>query len=273
LTRRAEQGMAGDPNASLSVAIDLTVGTAVAGGNARTDEETVRWLRLAASQGHPDTFRLLGYHYSRGRGVRQDDAAAAYWFQRGSASGDHISMIALGLLHATGRGVPQDWGTAVAWWERARAKNPVASRFMGDAYACGLGIAPDPARAVELYKAAAATGESRSSTHVGHMYAKGCAEGSDEAAVQAYEDAAQQGDPEAQVELSELLRQGRGGHPNPYAAYTWARLAELRLASGELQARASAAVKAAVRQMLPAALPGQEALVQSLLASASRAMR
>ena len=273
LQRRAEEGMAGDPTASFSVALDLTLGDAVAGGTARTDEETVRWLRLAASQGNSNTFTLLGYHYATGRGVRQDDAAAAYWFQRGAATGDDVSMIALGLLHAAGRGVPQDWAAAAALWARAQGRNSLASRFAGDAYACGLGVDPNPARAVELYKAGAAQGDWTSSTHLAHMYAKGCAEGSDEAAVKAYEEAAQQGHPEAQVELSELLRQGRGGHPNPYAAYTWARLAELRLPAGALKTRASAAVAAAVRQMLPEALPKQEALVQSLIAAGSRPTR
>jgi TPR repeat protein len=273
VSRRAEQGLAGDANASLSIAMDLDFGAAFAGDPARTDEEVVRWLHLAASQGQSNAFRFLAYSYSHGRGVAQNDSAAAYWFHRAATDGDHVSMMAVGLLFAAGRGVPQDWGAAVHWLERARGGNPMASRFLGDAYACGLGVAPDPERAAALYKAAADRGESSSSTQLGHMYAKGCAEGSDEAAKKAYQAAADQGDPEAQVELSELVRQGRGEHPNPYSAYTWARLAELRLAPGELKTRATAAVKAAVRQMLPEALPAQEALVQSLFAWGSRPMR
>ena len=270
---RADQGLAGEGIASFGVAIDLDMGEALAGDNARTDEEVVKWLHLAASQGNSDAMMFLGYRFSHGLGVTQDYSAAAYWFHRSATSGDHISMVALGLLYAAGRGVPQDWAAAVRWWQRASGKAPLASRFLADAYACGLGIEPDPERAVALYKEGADKGDLSSSTHLGHMYTKGCAQGSDEAARKAYEQAADQGDPEAQVELSELVRQGRGGHPTPYSAYTWARLAELRLPDGPLKTRATAAVNAAVRLMRPEALPSQEALVQSLFLAASKVMR
>jgi TPR repeat protein len=274
LVNRAEDGLSGNPHASLSVAIDLSLEASIAAANPKGEQEVVRWLYLAASQEHPDAFRLLGHRYARGNGVQQDHAAAAYWFHRGASRGDAISMVALGLLYAAGRGVPQDWSAAARWWERAQSRAPLASRFAGDAYACGLGVTQDHARAVAAYKAAAERGESSSSTQLGHMYSRGCAETPDDAAaVKAYERAAEEGSPEAQIALSELIRQGRGADANPYRAYTWARLAELRLPAGALKDLAAERVKAAVRLMNPQAIPAQEAMVQDMVARAAKPLR
>jgi len=268
----AEEGFAGNPNASLSVAMHLSVEAAIAGEHPRTEEETVRWLFLAAQQNHHDAFRLLGYRYLRGRGVPHDPATAAYWFRQGARRDDPISMTALGLLFAAGRGVRQDWSEAVALWERAESRQPLAARFAGDAYASGLGTPQDHARAAALYKRAADM-ELSASIQLGHMYANRCAEGGDEAAVKAFERAADQGFPDAQIVLSHLLREGRGTDPNPYMAYTLARIAELRLPDGDMKTRASAAVASAKRLMRPEAIPSQEALVQDMVTRARTPIR
>jgi TPR repeat protein len=266
---RAADGLSGNGHASVGVAMHLAIESAMGGSHLPTEEEAARWVYLAATQSHPDAFRLLGFRYAHGRGVPQNDGAAAYWFHQGAVRGDEISMIALGLRYAAGRGVTQNWNAAVTWWTRAR-RNPIASRFLGDAYTCGLGVDVEPARAVAAYKAAADAGESSSSTQLGHLYANGCAGPDDPAAVKAYRLAADAGDPEAQVALSDLVRQGRGTEPNPYEAYTFARLAELRLPEGSLKALAAERVRSAVRLMNPEAIPAQEALVRSMIASAAR---
>ena len=270
--RVAAQGLAGDPNASLSVAMHLTTEAAIAGEHPRTEEETVRWLHLAAQQGHQDAFRLLGYRYSRGRGVPQDSAAAASWFRQGARVDDPISMTALGLLFAAGRGVRQDWNEAVALWERAAARQPLAARFAGDAYACGLGTPQNHASAAAMYKRVADK-ELSASIQLGHMYANRCAEGGDEAAVKAFERAADQGYPDAQIALSALVLDGRGTDPNPYKAYTLARIAELRLPDGTMKTQASEIAKRAARLMVPGALDMQERMVQDLIASAAKPFR
>jgi len=270
---RAADGISGNGHASIGVAMHLALESAMAGTDLRTEEEAARWLYLAVTQEHHDAFRLLAFRYAHGRGVAQNDTAAAYWFHQGALRGDEISMTALGLRYAAGRGVTQNWTAAVTWLRRAQAKTPLASRFVGDAYACGLGVDASPALAVEAYKAAAEAGELSSSTQLGHMYAKGCAVAADVEAVKAYERSADAGDPEAQVALSDLVRQGRGTDPNPYRAYTLARLAELRLPDGALKTLAAERARSAARQMSPEAIPGQEALVKSLIGSAAPVIR
>ncbi|HET7698286.1 MAG TPA: tetratricopeptide repeat protein [Vicinamibacterales bacterium] len=271
--RRAEDGLDGNYYASFGIAMHLSLESALAGGDPRMEEEAARWLHLAAAQENADAFRFLGLRYARGRGLEQNAAAAAYWFHQGALRGDPISMTALGLRYAAGSGVTQNWNAAARWWLRAQAHTPLASRFLGDAYACGLGVDLDPVRAEAAYKAAAEKGESSSSTQLGHLYAKRCVHAPDQAALEAYERAADDGDPEAQIELSDLVRQGRGTDPNPYRAYTLARLAELRLPEGAMKARAAERVKSAVRLMLPEAIPAQEALVQSLIAASAKPVR
>ncbi len=150
---RVDDAFAGNPNASVSVGYDLTAGTVVR----RNDEEAARWFYLAASQGHPDAFIQLGYRYSHGIGVPQNDETAAYWYRAGADHGDKGAMVALGLIYAAGRGVRQDWSAAVRWWQRAGDVG-LAARFLGDAYACGLGGEQDNQRAVSAYRRSVETG-------------------------------------------------------------------------------------------------------------------
>ena len=122
-----------------------------------------------------------------------------------------------------------DWATAVVWWKRANNW-----RFVGDAYACGLGVEQNDERAAAAYQRAA-NADMMSSIQLGHLYASGCtAPPSDDAAYKAYQRAADDGYPEAQIALSKMYLEGRGVTAVPYQAYFWARLAELRLPAGEL---------------------------------------
>jgi TPR repeat protein len=268
----AEDGLAGNPHASASTAMHFTAGTAIP----RNDEEAARWWYLAATQGHPDAYLQLGYRYHRGLGVRRNDKTAAYWFHTGASAGDRNAMVALGLLYAAGRGVPQDWSAAVAWWQQARSSpggSPLASRFLGDAYVCGLGIAQSYEEAVLAYKEWVDKGDVSSSVQLGHMYASGCAPPNDEAAVAAYRVAADQGDPEAQVSLSGLVREGRGVQQDAFEAYFWARLAERRLPPGRLRERAEAQAKQAARLMSAAHVKDTDAFVDSVIAEGTKPMR
>ena len=165
--------MSGNGNASIGIAWLTSAGTAVD----RDEQRVTAWFLFAAEQGHPNAFAPLGHRYLRGLGVEQNDRAAAYWFQLGASSGDTAAMSALGSLHAAGRGVPVDWATAVVWWKRANNW-----RFVGDAYACGLGVEQNDERAAAAYHRAA-NADMISSIQLGHLYASGCtAPPSDDAA-------------------------------------------------------------------------------------------
>jgi TPR repeat protein len=270
LPRLAEDALAGNPNASISLGYDLTIGTAIA----RNDKQAAGWFHLAARQGHPDAFMQLGYRYSHGVGVPQNDGTAAYWYGAGAAAGNKGAMIALGLLYAAGRGVEQDWAAAVHWWtEAAVSGGPLASRFIADAYVCGVGAEQNYQRAVAEYRKAADAGDASSSVQLGHMYRLGCASADDDIMVAAYQKAADAGDPEAQIALGELYLEGRGTAQSFYQAYMWSRLAERRLRPGPLRTAAAASAAAAARLMSPAEIKDAERFVESILVSGSTPMR
>jgi TPR repeat protein len=78
--------------------------------------------RAAADRGHARAQHNLGLMYQTGRGVPQDDGAAAQWFQRAAELGNVEAQNNLGNFYATGRGVPQDDVLALMWLSLASAR-------------------------------------------------------------------------------------------------------------------------------------------------------
>jgi TPR repeat protein len=259
-----ENGLDGNGNDSIGIAWLISGGTAVK----RDEKQATAWFLLAAEQGHPNAFGPLGQRYLRGLGVEQNESTAAYWFHRGAASGDRAAMSALGGLYAAGRGVPKDWAAAVAWWKRANNW-----RFVGDAYACGLGVEQDNERAAEAYQKGVENADMMSGIQLGHMYAAACTvPPSDDAAHQAYQRAADEGYPEAQIGLSKMYLDGRGVTPIPYQAYMWARLAELRLPAGELQSLARSRAEVAAKFLSAFEISDADKFVKRVIATGSEPM-
>jgi TPR repeat protein len=257
----ANDGLDGNSAASMSIAMEMTTGTALR----RDDVEAAKWFFLAGSQGHRDAYVQLGHRYHRGLGLEQSDVAAAYWFYQGAIHGDRLAMIALGGLYAAGRGVSQDWKVAVSWWRKANDH-----RFLGDAYACGLGAVHDNERAAQEYQTGADASDMSSAIQLAHMHAGKCAGASDDAlAFKWYEKAAQQGYPEAQVALAELMLQNRGDG-GPIGAYLWAKLAELRVPAGPLQSLAAKRAAEAARRLSAPEIAGTDTMVKEMIAAAPR---
>jgi TPR repeat protein len=267
----SDRALDGNPIASLIIATHLSARKTIFGDD-REEGEALRWLTFAAEQGNPDAFRLLAYRYAHGVGVAQDQAKAVALLEQGARRDDPVSMTALGLLLATGREGTQNLPAAVRWWLRAEARSPAASRYLGDAHACGAGVAQDRARALAAYKRFADR-DASSSIQLGHMYVRGCAASDDKAAFDAFKRAADQGYPEAQIELSDLLLKGRGAGTNAPEAYYWAKLAELRLPEGDMKTRAAERAAAAVRTMSSAEIAAADERVKSIIASGAKPVR
>ena len=130
----------------------------------------------------------------------------------------------------------------------------------------------DRARAVAAYRRFA-TKEISSGIQLGHMYVRGCAKADAKEAVAAFQRAADQGYPDAQIELSELLREGRGAEANASDAYYWARLAERRLAPGALKTRADESAGAAARLMSPTEISAGDDRVKAIMEAGAKPVR
>jgi len=257
LDMNINHGLAGNSASSFGIGLELTIGAPLK----RNDVEAAKWFLLSATAGHADAAVQLGHRYHRGLGLEQNDEAAAYWFYQGAKGGHPLGMIALGSLYAAGRGVPQDWSLAVSWWRQGKHH-----RFVGDAYACGLGVTENTERALREYEQGADTDDMGSVIQLGHMHAGKCAApADDEVAFKWFDKAAQRGYPEAQVALADLMLQSRvdGG---PLNALMWARLAELRLPDGELRTLAAKHAAAARLRLSPAQIAHTEAMVTSMIA-------
>ena len=87
-----------------------------------TDTPEIAALRVKANAGDADAQRFLGYAYSKGEGVPQDDAQAVAWYRKAAEQGYAGAQSSLGVLYAKGQGVPQDYVESHKW------RNLAASR-------------------------------------------------------------------------------------------------------------------------------------------------
>ena len=143
-------------------------------GVPQDDGEAVKWFRLAADQGNASAQSSLGYMYSTGEGVPQDDGEAVKWFRLAADQGNAWAQFSLGLTYYDGEGVPQDYGEAVKWYRLAADQgNASAQLNLGYMYSTGEGVPQDDGEAVKWYRLAADQGDASAQNNLGLMYAKG----------------------------------------------------------------------------------------------------
>lgn len=81
-----------------------------------------------AEQGHLDAQNNLGVMYNTGKGVKQDNAAAARWYRQAAERGHRDAQSNLAALYVTGKGVPQDYVLAYAWFNQAAQQGDESAR-------------------------------------------------------------------------------------------------------------------------------------------------
>ena len=238
------------------------------------ESNTLSWFVLAAAGDDPAVPALVAYRLLQGIGIPADLVAAAQWFRVGADRGDPRAMTALGLLYATGKGVGLNLSTAVRWWTRAGERGgPLAKRLLGDAYACGLGVDQDLERAVAIYRDNPIVNRAfrdslGSSVQLARMYRDACGVARDEKeALRLFDEESQSGDPEAQVEMGEMLLAGAGGEVLANQAYAWASFAALRLPPGTLRDRAEKLRRTAATRLTADAHRYADELVAATMAA------
>jgi len=153
--------------AAVLVAATAAVGT--------VQQDFIEALRAKAEQGDAQALASLGYMYSIGFGVPQDDAEAVRWYRLAADQGHDRAQYNLGLAYANGHfGVPQDEAEAVRWYRLAAdQRNSDAQYNLGIAYDNGQGVPEDDAEAVRWYRLAAAQGDDLAMFNLGAMYYEG----------------------------------------------------------------------------------------------------
>ncbi len=89
-------------------------------------------FRPVAQQGDAQAQNILGFMYSKGQGVPQDDAEAVRWFRRAAEQGDAEAQHNLGVMYLESRGVPQDYVQAYMWVNLAVAQGREDARKARD---------------------------------------------------------------------------------------------------------------------------------------------
>jgi len=137
--------------------------------------DKVSFLRSNAGAGDPDAQYRLGQLYlSGGVSILQDFEESAKWYRKAADQGHAEAQSSLGVLYGYGWGVPQDLAESAKWWRKAAEQgDPNAQNRLGEKYAEGEGVPKDYVEAVKWYRKAADQGWIGAQSALGSMYLKG----------------------------------------------------------------------------------------------------
>jgi len=187
----------------------------------------IKFLLRAALRGEAWAQAKLGYEYSLGRQIPNDDAEAVKWYLKAVDQGNSMAQCNLGYMYGHGRGVEKDHAEAARLYRLAAEQNdPMAQNNLGVMYRDGLGVPQDDAEAVKWYRKAVEKGNARAQCQLGLMYEMGRGVAADLAeACNWYRKAADQGDAVAQTNLGWMYENGRGVTKDRDEAIKWYRKA------------------------------------------------
>ena len=112
--------------ALLSIALLLAFGACVWGNT----PEQIAILEAAAEKGIAMTQILLGYAYSQGDGVPQDDKEAFKWYRKAAEQGNTDAQSSLGGAYRLGEGVIEDKVQAYARYNIAAANGGEGAKIV-----------------------------------------------------------------------------------------------------------------------------------------------
>jgi localization factor PodJL len=131
-------------------------------------------LRDAVVGGSPGAQYELGQRLFEGRGIAQDQHAAALWFERAASSGFAPAQFRIGALYQKGVGVARDAAEAKRWYARAaEAGNARAAHNLAVMNAEPVDDKPDYVEAAKWFRTAAELGVRDSQYNLAVLYARG----------------------------------------------------------------------------------------------------
>ena len=185
--------------------------------------KVVSLLTPLAESGNAVAQHRLGFMYSTGTGVEQNDAKAIEWFEKAVANNDEESRVALSELLNKQLTANLDTSAQIPMLEKLSAMGDVnANAVLGSYLLTGTGIEADPFRALPLLRAAAEQGDSRAMTNLGYAYGTGVGVSqNNQKAFQWYLQAAELGVVRAQVVVAAMLEHGQGTEPDEPESIRW----------------------------------------------------
>lgn len=201
---RKEVEANGEPRGQYNVGRMYELGLGVE----KSDEEAVKWFRMAADQGDADAQHKMGFKYLYGNGVEWSDDEAVKWFRKAAEQGDWVAQLELGYMYGYGVGVERDPHEASKWYGLAAEEgdDDAVANLGCLAYMEGSEQSYEEAR--RLFEKASDMGSSISKVYLASMYIDGLAgEASKEKALELLMDVSDDEDEDVQRVL-ELARSG-----------------------------------------------------------------
>lgn len=128
----------------------------------------------ACDGGSGEACNYLGTIFTKGAGVRIDNAQAAHFYGLACNAGEATGCAELGYRYLNGIGVPIDYTQAVDLSSKGcDAGSIIGCENLGLLYARGDGVQRDDQRADALWAKACAAGVGRGCGHLGQMYLQG----------------------------------------------------------------------------------------------------
>jgi len=186
------------------------------------------WFEKAAAQGHSASRYNLGTLHALGLGTEQNYTRAALWFRLAAEKGHAPSQNNLAMFLEHGMGVDKDARQALSWYQRSAAQgDPEGQHRLALAYLDGDMVVTDTTKAMRLFTLSAESGHAPAQFMLGYILETGhggVGKNLHRAAAW-YKAAAEQGLPDAQLNLGLMYLAGRGVDRMMVLAHMWLAIA------------------------------------------------
>ena len=133
--------------------------------------ESFPYFFQAAQMGHVGAQNNLASCYFHGTGTAKDHSKANFWWRKAAASGNLNAMYNLGHAAMVNE---RPTAESVRWWTQAAERGHVtALRDLGKCYEYGIGVNRDQDKARNLYRRAAALGDTEAKQHLSKLSGSG----------------------------------------------------------------------------------------------------
>ena len=191
-------------------------------------KKAAKFFQQAAQQNHVPAQTALGRMYDAGIGIRKNHGQAMQWLRRAADAGDASAQLTLGSIYERGESEPRNFESAVKWYSLAADQgNIYAQASLGVLLINGRGAPRESLRGARLLR----TGIDRMIEegvkapimlfihYASYPGRSGIAD--DPALLKSVQQAARDGDEEAQYLLGQVYEDGLGVPKDPVQAYLW----------------------------------------------------
>lgn len=186
----------------------------------RDANQSLTWYKRGMQAGYLSSANNIGMLFHRGLFGSNGMAQAVYYYSYAAQRGNDQAQMNLGVLYRDGNGVPQDYTQALHWFQLSAAHgHPGAMVEIGRLFRFGLGVDSNLNEAMRWFQKAVDEKDSAMGRmNLALVYES---QGQVEKAIPLYEQAANQGLPDAMSQLYNIYWNGNGVPADHARAFEW----------------------------------------------------